>query len=149
METRELTTAEIAAGAVAERTVALAAVNGAKDAAQDVVVQAVELPVLPAMPDFEPSAERVQLKGQPPVDLGMNTGKYTVGDTVTIKNVPANEWAYVHMNQHGARIGWFLADAQGAVTFTVPEGTKNGKDALVVSDRNGVFLSFGTFHVTP
>lgn len=148
-ETRELTTAELASGAVAERSVALAAVNGAKDASKDALVQAVELPVLPGKPDFEPAVTRAQLKGQPPVDLGLNTGKYSVGDTVTIKNVPANEWAYVHMNQHGARIGWFLADAQGTITFTVPEGTKNGKDALVVSGQDGTFLSFGTFHVTP
>ncbi|WP_104109957.1 exo-alpha-sialidase [Arthrobacter sp. N199823] len=148
-ETRELSTAEIAAGAVSERTVALAAVNGTKDAAQDVVVQAVELPVLPAMPDFEPSVKRENLNSQAPIDLGLRDGKYSIGDTVTVRNLPANKWSYVHLNQHGARIGWFLADAQGTASFIVPEGTKNGKDTLVVSDQNGEFLSFGTFHVTP
>lgn len=148
-ETRELSTAELSEGAVAERSIALAAVNGAKDASKDVLVQAVELPVIPAMPGFEPSVTRLDLKGQPPVDLGLSTGKFSIGDTVTVKNLPANEWAYVHLNQHGASIGWFLADAQGTVTFTVPEGTKNGKDTLVVSDGNGGLFSFGTFHVTP
>ncbi|ALV46586.1 hypothetical protein MB46_14870 [Arthrobacter alpinus] len=148
-ETRELSTAELSEGAVAERSVALAAANGAKNASKDVLVQAVELPVLPAMPGFEPSVTRLDLKGQPPVDLGLNTGKYSIGDTVTVKNLPANEWAFAHLNQHGARIGWFLADAQGTVTFTVPDGTKNGKDTLVVLDGNGGLFSFGTFHVTP
>lgn len=151
-ESRELTTAEITAGAVAERSVALTAANGAKDASAAVAVQAVELPALPATPEkptFEPSVERAQLKGQAPVDLGLKGGKYSTGDTVIVNNLPANEWSYVHLNQHGARIGWFLADEHGTVTFTVPENTKNGKDTLVVSDGNGVLFSFGTFHVTP
>ncbi|MHA7175173.1 exo-alpha-sialidase [Arthrobacter sp. Sr24] len=148
-ETRELTTPEIAVGAVAERSVVIAGANGAKDASADVAVDAVELPVLPAEPGFEPELERMKLKGQPPVDLGLEAGKISVGATVTLHNLAANEWAYLHLNQHGARIGWFLADANGAVTFTVPEGTKNGKDALVVSDQDGQFRSFGTFHVTP
>ena len=148
-ETRELTAAELAAGAVAERSVALAAANGAKDAAKTVAVLAVELPVVTAKPDFEPSVQRENFKGQAPVELGLNAGKYSVGDAVTVKNLPANEWAYVHLNQHGARIGWFLADAQGIITFEVPAGTKNGKDTLVVSGQDGAFISFGTFHVTP
>ncbi|MEV8145488.1 sialidase family protein [Specibacter sp. NPDC078709] len=151
-QTRDLTTAELAAGIVAETSAAVAAANGAKDAAADAAVPAVELPVQPATPEkpaFEPGVERQQLKGQEPVDLGLKAGKYSVGDTVTIKNLPANEWAYVHLNQHGARIGWFLADAQGTLTFEVPAGTKNGKDTLVVSGQDGTMLSFGTFHVTP
>lgn len=100
-------------------------------------------------PAFEPNVDRQKLNGQAPVDLDLKSGKYSIGDTVNIKNVPANEWAYVHLNQHGARIGWFLADADGTVTFTVPAGTKNGKDTLVVSGQDGAVLSFGTFHVTP
>lgn len=148
-ETRELTTAELAAGSVAERSVAVAGANGAKDTSTDVAIEAVELPVRPAQPGFEPGVKRMNLKGQPPVDLGLKDGKYSVGDTVTVHNLPANEWAYLHLNQHGARIGWYLSDAEGTVTFTVPAGTKNGKDALVVSDRDGKFRSFGTFHVTP
>jgi sialidase-1 len=148
-ETRELTAAELAAGAVAERSIALAAANGVKDASRDVAVQGVELPLLPPMPDVEPSIKPLELTGQAPIDLGLKAGKYSVGDTVTVKNLPANEWAYVHLNEHSARIGWFLADAQGIVTFTVPEGTKNGMDNLVVSGNDGQFLSFGSFHVTP
>lgn len=151
-ETRELTTAELAAGAVAERSIALAAANGAKDASAAVAVGAVELPVLPetpGKPDFEPSVARANLKGQAPVDLGLKADTYSTGDTVAVNKLPANEWSYVHLNQHGARIGWFLADEHGTVTFTVPEGTKNGKDTLVVSDGNGELFSFGTFQVTP
>ena len=109
METRELTTAELA--------------NGAKDASNDVVVVSVE-----------PSIKRLELQGQAPIDLGLKAGKYSVGDSVTVKNLPANEWSYMHLNQHGARVGWFLADAQGTATFTVPEGTNNGTDSLVVSE---------------
>ncbi|WP_449374030.1 NEW3 domain-containing protein [Arthrobacter psychrolactophilus] len=151
-QTRELTTAEIAAGAIAAHSVTVAAANGAKDATAVASLAAVTLPVAPAVPEepaFEPSVERANLKGQAPVDLGLKDGKYSVGELVSLKGVPANEWAYVHLNQHGARIGWFLADAEGTLTFTVPEGTKNGKDTVVVSDMNGEFLSFGTFHVTP
>ncbi|WP_218713762.1 exo-alpha-sialidase [Arthrobacter sp. BF1] len=151
-QTRELTTAEIASGAVAAHSVTVAAANGAKDATTVASLAAVTLPVAPAVPEeptFEPSVERANLKGQPPVDLGLKAGKYSVGELVSLKGLPANEWVYVHLNQHGARIGWFLGNADGTLTFTVPEGTKNGKDALVVSDRNGEFLSFGTFHVTP
>ncbi|MFC8304312.1 exo-alpha-sialidase [Specibacter sp. NPDC057265] len=148
-ETRELSAAELAEGAVAERSIVLAAANGAKDASKDVIVRGIDLPVQAAKPDFEPSVQRQNLKGQPPVDLGLSTGKYSIGDPVTVKNLPANEWVYVHLNQHGARMGWFLADAQGTVTFTVPEGTKNGKDTLVASGGNGRLFSFGAFHVTP
>ena len=148
-ETRELTTAELAAGAVAERSVVVTGANGAKGASSDIAAAALTLPVLPAEPGFEPEVKRMKLKGQPPVDLGLKAGKVSVGDTVTVHNLPANEWAYLHLNQHGARIGWFLADADGTLTFTVPEGTKNGKDALVVSDQDGSFRSFGDFHVTP
>ncbi|MBP2412991.1 sialidase-1 [Arthrobacter stackebrandtii] len=151
-ETRELTTAEIAAGAVAERSVSIAAANGAKDASAVAQTAAVELPVQPATPEepaFEPSVERANLKGQAPVDLGLKVGKYSVGEMVTVKNLPVNEWAYVHLNQHGARIGWFLANDEGTITFEVPEGTKNGKDTLVVSGQDGKFLSFATFHTTP
>ncbi len=148
-QTRELTTAEIAAGAVAEGSVALTAANGAKDASAVAPVAAIALPVTSEAPSLEPTVERANLKGQSPVDLGLQDGKYSAGDMVTVKNLPANEWAYVHLNQHGERIGWFLANDEGAITFEVPEGTKNGKDTLVVSGQDGAFLSFATFHVTP
>jgi len=93
--------------------------------------------------------DRAKLHGQPPVDLGLKDGKYSVGDTVTVQGAPAGQWGYVYLNRHGQRFGRFLADTGGTVTVTVPEGTGNGLDTLVLLDKDGRRVSFGAFHVTP
>ncbi|WP_262454154.1 exo-alpha-sialidase [Arthrobacter sp. A2-55] len=147
--TRAVTAEELAAGQVAASTFAAAGHNGAKTAAVDLAAAALTLPVVPPMPAGSPAVDRANLNGQPPVDLGLQDGKYRVGDTVTVHGAPAKQWAYVYLNQHGQRFGWFLADAEGTITFTVPEGTKNGLDTLVLLDKDGAQVSFGAFHVTP
>ncbi|WP_104087017.1 exo-alpha-sialidase [Arthrobacter sp. GMC3] len=147
--TRAVTADELAAGQVAASSIAASANNGAQTAAVELAVAALPLPVIASKPSGAPAVDRANLKGQPPVDLGLNAGKYSVGDTVTVHGAPANQWGYIYLNQHGQRFGWFLADAQGTMTFTVPKGTKNGKDTLVLLDAAGAQVSFGTFHVTP
>ncbi len=147
--TRDVTSAELAAGEIRGSSIAAGGHNGAKPANADLAVAALPLPLLPAKPTSTPPVDRAHLKGQPPVDLGLDKGKYSVGDTVTVHGAPANRWGYIYLNQHGQRFGWFLADGNGTITFTVPQGTKNGKDMLVLLDRDGVQVSFGAFHVTP
>lgn len=149
VSSRDVTADELAAGQVQASTVAATGHNGAKTTAAHLPVAALALPDVPAKPTFSPSLERANLKGQPPVELGLKDGKYSVGDTVTVHGAPARQWGYVYLNQHGQRFGWFLADAEGTITFTVPEGTKNGLDTLVLLDRDGGQVSFGAFHVTP
>jgi sialidase-1 len=147
--TRVVTADELAAGLVSASTLTASGHNGAKAAGADLAVAALPLEIHPPKPAGDPAVDRVNVKGQSPVDLGLNAGKYSVGDTVTVHGAPANQWGYVYLNQHGQRFGWFLADADGTITFTVPNGTKNGKDTLVLLDANGALVSFGTFHVTP
>lgn len=146
---RTVTADELAAGQVRASTVAATGHNGAKTATAALAAAAVVLPTMPPKPAGSPAVERANLNGQPPVDLGLRDGKYRVGDTVTVHGAPARQWGYVYLNQHGQRFGWFLADAEGTITFTVPVGTKNGLDTLVLLDKDGGPVSFGTFHVTP
>ena len=147
--TRDVTAAELAAGQIQGYSIAASGHNGTKVATTELVVVALELPLVPAKPTTDPAVVKANLKGEPPVDLGLTNGKYSVGDTVTVHGAPDNQWGYVYLNHHGQRFGWFLADANGSITLTVPQGTKNGKDTLVLLDTNGERVSFGTFHVTP
>ncbi|MGO4383554.1 exo-alpha-sialidase [Specibacter sp. RAF43] len=147
--TRNATAAELSAGQVRASGVTATGHNGTKAAVVELSAAALELPVVTAKPTGEPSVDGARVKGQPPVDLKLGSGKYSVGDTVTVGNAPANQWAYVYLAKHGQRIGWYLADANGTITFTLPRGTKNGKDTLVLLDRDGTQLSFGALHVTP
>ena len=147
--TRAVTADELAAGQVSASTLTASGHNGAKAAGVELAVAALPLEIHPPKPGSDPAVDRAKLKGQPPVDLGLDPGKYSVGDTVTLHGAPANQWGYVYLNQHGQRFGWYLADADGTITFTVPQGTKNGNDTLVLLDADGAQVSFGTFHVTP
>lgn len=147
--TRNVTAAELAAGEIQGTSIAASGHNGVRTTSAALALAALQLPVVPAKPAGTPAVDRANLKGQPPVDLGLDAGKYSVGDTVTVHGAPANQWGYVYLNQHGQRFGWFLADANGTITFTVPAGTKNGKDTLVLLDKDGERVSFGSFHVTP
>ncbi|ALE04399.1 hypothetical protein AL755_01530 (plasmid) [Arthrobacter sp. ERGS1:01] len=147
--TRAVTAGELATGQVSASTLTASGHNGAKAAGVELAVAALPLETHPPKPGSDPAVDRAKLKGQPPVDLGLNAGKYSVGDTVTLHGAPANQWGYVYLNQHGQRFGWYLADADGTITFTVPQGTKNGNDTLVLLDADGAQVSFGTFHVTP
>lgn len=140
-----VTEEEVRAAAVAGFDVLATAKNGAKQASTTVLSPALAL----EQPSGDPAVERVNPKGQPPVDLGLAAAKHSVGDTVTLHGAAAHEWGYVYLNQHGQRFGWFLADSNGSITFTVPEGTKNGKDTLILLDQDGERVSFGDFHVTP
>ncbi|MCQ9162691.1 exo-alpha-sialidase [Arthrobacter sp. STN4] len=147
--TRTVTAAELAAGQVAATSVAATGHNGARTAAVGLAAAALVLPVLPPKPASSPAVDRANLNGRPPVDLGLQGGKYSVGDTVTVHGAAAHQWSYLYLNQHGQRFGWFLADAHGTITFTVPDGTKNGQDTLVLLDKDGSQVSYGAFHVTP
>ena len=149
--THTVTEDDVTAAEVAGFDVLATASNGAKAASTTVLspVLALDVDVATQAPTDEPVLSRDKLTGQPPFDLGLGDLKYSVGDTVTVRGAAANEWGYLYLNQHGQRFGWFQADSEGTITFTVPEGTKNGKDALVLLDRNGNRVSFGTFHVTP
>ncbi|WP_026556706.1 exo-alpha-sialidase [Arthrobacter sp. 35W] len=147
--TYALTAADLAAAQVPGTVVQASAQNGAKTATADLVANAVALRVLPAKPGTDPDLSKENLKGAPPVDLGLGTAKYSVGDTVTIHNVVYGQWYYVYLNQHSARIGWFQAEKNNTVTFVLPAGTKNGMDNLVVRDAAGNRLSWGSFQVTP
>ncbi|WP_427004240.1 exo-alpha-sialidase [Pseudarthrobacter sp. H2] len=147
--TYALTAADLAAAQVPGVALAATAKNGAKTATADLPAAAVALRVLPAKPAADPELSRDNLKGQPPVDLGLRAGKYGVGDTVAIHNVVYGQWYYVYVNQHSYRIGWFQADRNNTVAFTLPAGTKNGNDNLVVLDSAGNQLSWGPFHMTP
>ncbi|WP_125616845.1 sialidase family protein [Specibacter cremeus] len=144
--TRAVTGSELSAGMAAADTANVAAANGVRTAAVTVTAAPLALPIPPTS---RPDVTRAHLTGNPPVDLGLSTGKYSPGDTVVLHNLPASQWVYVFLFQHGYRLGWFHADATGTATFTLPADAKNGKDTLVVLDANAALYSFGAFHVTP
>jgi sialidase-1 len=144
--TRPVTGAELASGTADADSILVTAANGSRTASATVVADEFALPVPPTS---EPDVTRAHVQGAPPVDLGLSDGKYRPGDTVTVHGLPAGQWAYLYLNQHGYRLGWFHADPSGTVEFVLPADAKPGLDTMVVLDQAENRYSYGRFHVTP
>ena len=51
--------------------------------------------------------------------------------------------------QNGYRIGWIFPTTANTVEFILPSGVQNGRDDVVVLDKDGRQVSFDRLQVTP
>ncbi len=149
--TREyvLTAADIAAGKLEAVSFEAGASNGAKPVAATVAGGELVLNLQPAQPATEPALTAQDLGEQAaPFDMG-TLDKYRNGQKVTLKGLDYGQWYYVYLNKNSYRIGWLFPTTDNTVEFILPSGVKNGRDDVVVLDREGKQVSFDRLQVTP
>ncbi|MFJ4027312.1 exo-alpha-sialidase [Paenarthrobacter sp. NPDC089989] len=150
-ETREhvLTAADVAAGSLAAVSFEATAHNGAKGVAVTAEGDTLALKVQPEQPSVEPRLTVQDFDGQtPPFDLGTEF-KYRTGQKVVLKGLEYGQWYYVYLNKNSYRLGWIFPTTDNTVEFILPSDVKNGRDDVVVLDRDGKQVSFDRLHVTP
>ncbi|MCF3140667.1 exo-alpha-sialidase [Paenarthrobacter sp. AR 02] len=147
--TREhvLPAADIAGGRLAAASFEVKAMNGSREVVAGAEGDALVLAVQPAQPSTEP-ALTVQDLGTPPTDLG-TADKYRTGQKVVLKGLEYGEWYYVYLNKTGYRLGWIFPTTDNTVEFILPPDVKNGRDDVVVLDKDGIRVSFDRLQVTP
>ncbi|WP_018760921.1 exo-alpha-sialidase [Arthrobacter sp. 135MFCol5.1] len=147
--TYSLTAADVAAGKLGPVTFAATASNGAKGVSATVTGGAIQLNVQPAQPDLVPALAVQDLDGQvAPFDLG-TADKYRNGQKVVLAGLDYGQWYYVYLNKRSYRIGWIFPTTDNTVEFILPAGVQNGRDDVVVLDKDGKQVSFDRLQVTP
>lgn len=149
--TREhvLTAADIAAGRLDAVSFEATAANGAKRVTATVTGGAVVLDLQPAQPETVPVLAVQDLDGQTaPFDLGTQD-KYRNGQKVTLKGLDYGQWYYVYLNKNSYRIGWIFPTTDNTVEFILPSDVQNGRDDVMVLDKDGKQVSFDRLQVTP
>jgi sialidase-1 len=108
-----------------------------------------ELNVQPTQPETAPALTVQDLDVQtPPFDL--KTGdKYRNGQKVILHGLDYGQWYYVYLNKHSYRIGWIFPTTADTVEFILPTDVQNGRDDVVVLDKDGQQVSFDRLQVTP
>lgn len=142
-----LTAGDVAAGSLGALSFEARASNGDRDVAAAAEADPLVLTVQPERPDFEPVLT-VQELGTPPTDLG-TADKYSTGQRVELKGLDYGNWYYVYLNKTGYRVGWTFPGTDATVEFILPSDVKNGRDDVVVLDKDGLQVSFDRLHVTP
>jgi sialidase-1 len=144
-----LTAADIAAGRLDAVSFDATAANGAKQVTATVTGGAVVLDLQPAQPETVPVLAVQDLDGQAaPFGLGTQD-KYRNGQKVTLKGLDYGQWYYVHLNKNSYRIGWIFPTTDNTVEFILPSDVQNGRDDVVVLDKDGQQVSFDRLQVTP
>lgn len=71
------------------------------------------------------------------------------GQTVTIELGAeyANQWVGVAVNSAPVFVGWFLTDAAGAATVTLPAGLEAGEHHVVIYAADGSLIAYQAFTV--
>lgn len=149
--TREhvLTAADIAAGRLDAVSFGATASNGVKPVTATVTGGALVLALQPTQPETVPVLAVQDLEEQiAPFDLGTQD-KYRNGQKVTLKGLEYGQWYYVHLNKKGYRIGWIFPTTDNTVEFILPSDVENGRDDVVVLDKDGNQVSFDRLQVTP
>ncbi len=149
--TREhvLTAADIAAGRLDAVSFEVMATNGAKPVTATVTGGALLLDLQPAQPDAVPVLSVQDLEGQTaPFDLGTQD-EYRNGQKVTLNALAYGQWYYVYLNKKSYRIGWIFPTTDNTVEFIMPSDENNGRDDVVVLDKDGKQVSFDRLQVTP
>ena len=149
--TREhvLTAADVAAGSLAAVSFEVTARNGAKEVAAAAEGDALALKVQPAQPSVEPVLTVQDFDGvTAPFDLG-TADKYRNGQKVVLKGLDYGQWYYVYLNKNSYRLGWIYPTTDNTVEFILPSDVKNGRDDVVVLDKDGKQVSFDRLQVTP
>ncbi len=147
--TREhvLTAADIAAGTLGAVSFEAKARNGSREVAAAAEGDSLVLAVQPLKPVAEPTVTRQNL-GTPPTDLG-TADKYRTGQKVVLKDLEYGDWYYVYLNKNSYRLGWIFPTTDNTVEFILPSDVKNGRDDVVVLDKDGAQVSFDRLQVTP
>lgn len=144
-----LTAGDVAAGSLAAVTFDATAHNGTKEVAATAEGAALALNVQPAKPDTEPALSVQDFDGQT-ASFDLGTGeKYRNGQKVTLKGLEYGQWYYVYLNKDSYRLGWVFPTTDNTVEFILPSDVKNGRDDVVVLDKDGTQLSFDRLQVTP
>lgn len=149
--TREhvLTAADIAAGRLDAVSFDATAANGARRVTATVTGGAVVLDLQPAQPGTVPVLAVQDLDGQTaPFDLGTQD-KYRNGQKVTLTGLDYGQWYYVYLNKNSYRIGWIFPTTDHTVEFILPSDVQNGRDDVMVLDKDGKQVSFDRLQVTP
>jgi sialidase-1 len=109
----------------------------------------VVLDLKPAQPGTDPVLAVQDLAEQAaPFDLG-TLDKYRNGQKVTLKGLDYGQWYYVYLNKKSHRIGWLFPTTDNTVEFILPSDVQNGRDDVVVLDKDGRQVSFDRLQVTP
>ncbi|BCW34536.1 hypothetical protein StoSoilA2_05920 [Arthrobacter sp. StoSoilA2] len=144
-----LTAGDVAAGSLAAVTFDVTAHNGTKEVAATAEGDALALNVQPAKPDTEPALSIQDFDGQT-ASFDLGTGeKYRNGQKVTLKGLEYGQWYYVYLNKHSYRLGWIFPTTDNTVEFILPSDVNNGRDDVVVLDKDGTQVSFDRLQVTP
>ncbi|WP_163163342.1 exo-alpha-sialidase [Arthrobacter sp. Alg241-R88] len=144
-----LTAADITAGSIGPVTFEASAVNGSRKVSAVMTGGGTELNVQPAQPVTVPALTVQELDGQTaPSDLG-TSDKYRNGQKVSLKGLEYGQWYYVYLNKHGYRIGWIFPTTDDTVEFILPSDVQNGRDDVVVLNKDGKQVSFDRLQVTP
>ncbi|MCP1412274.1 exo-alpha-sialidase [Paenarthrobacter sp. A20] len=142
-----LTAADIAAGTLGAVSFEAKARNGSREVATAAEGDSLVLAVQPLQPETEPTVTHQNL-GTPPTDLG-TADKYRTGQKVVLKGLEYGDWYYVYLNKASYRLGWIFPTTDNTVEFILPPDVKNGRDDVVVLDKDGVQVSFDRLQVTP
>ncbi|MGM9472982.1 exo-alpha-sialidase [Pseudarthrobacter sp. YS3] len=144
-----MTAADIAAGRLEAGSFEVTAFNGAKSVTATVTGGPMLLNLQPAQPETVPVLAIQDLEGQlPPFDMG-TLDKYRNGQKVTLKGLDYGQWYYVYLNKTGYRVGWIFPTTVETVEFILPSDVQNGRDDVVVLDKDGAQVSFDRLQVTP
>jgi sialidase-1 len=144
-----LTTADIAAGKLDAVRFNATGDNGTKRATVSVSGGGIQLELQPAQPETEPALTVQDFDGQaPPFDL-KTQDKYRNGQKVVLEGLDYGQWYYVYLNKRSQRIGWLFPTTSNTVEFILPAGVQNGRDDVVVLDKDGKQVSFDRLLVTP
>ncbi len=68
---------------------------------------------------------------------------------MALKGLDYGQWYYVHLNKNSYRIGWIFPTTDNTVEFILPSDVQNGRDDVVVLDKDGQQVSFDRLQVTP
>jgi sialidase-1 len=144
-----LTAADITAGKLEPVSFSATGDNGTKRAAVSVSGGGIQLEVQPAQPQSEPALTVQDFDGQaPPFDL-KTQDKYRNGQKVVLQGLDYGQWYYVYLNKRSQRIGWIFPTTANTVEFILPADVQNGRDDVVVLDKDGTQVSFDRLQVTP
>lgn len=144
-----LTAADVSAGQLAPVSFEAAADNGAKRITASVAGGSIRLNLQPAQPESAPALAVQDFEGQtPPSDLG-TADKYRNGQKVVLAGLDYGQWYYVYLNKRSYRIGWIFPTTANTVEFILPADVPNGRDDVVVLDKDAKQVSFDRLQVTP
>ncbi|MGF9646957.1 exo-alpha-sialidase [Pseudarthrobacter oxydans] len=144
-----LTAADIAAGSLGPVTFEATAVNGLRQVSATVTGGRTELNVQPGQPVTVPALTVQELEGQTaPTELG-TSDKYRNGQKVVLNGLEYGQWYYIYLNKHSYRIGWIFPTTDNTVEFILPSDVQNGRDDVVVLNKDGIQVSFDRLQVTP